>query len=57
MPNSKLKHYLVEMVYVDFHLGLLVPAARELTEIFINGVLLKNDRSRIVTFLGSPTRL
>jgi hypothetical protein len=23
MPNSKLKHYLVEMVYVDFHLGLL----------------------------------
>ena len=25
MPNSKLKHYLVEMVYVDFHLGLLDP--------------------------------
>jgi hypothetical protein len=24
MPNSKLKHYLVEMVCVDFHLGLLV---------------------------------
>ena len=23
MPNSRLKHYLVEMVCVDFHLGLL----------------------------------
>jgi hypothetical protein len=31
MPNSKLKHYLVKMVCVDFHLGLLVLLLLELS--------------------------